>query len=128
MSDPHFSSYYQPKGETIFSQVFCTGAGPVMQIDFYEGNHKNVGVSNIETPLLKMYSVTLFNDGPGIVQFATNKARGSTAAGMFLKTGENIKIETPMVYGAPGYLPTIERLNICAPTTSGAFVRIMGVI
>lgn len=128
MSDPHFSSYYQPKGETIFSQVFCTGAGPIMQIDFWEGNHRNIGISNIETPLLKMYSVTIFNDGPGPVQFSTNKARGSNNAGMVLNATENIKVDTPIVYGAARYLPCIERLNICAPTTSGAFVRIMGVV
>jgi hypothetical protein len=127
MSD-HFSPFYFPKGETIFSQVFCTGLGPVMQLDWYEGNHRNIGSSNVETPMQKLYSVTLFNDGPGPVQFSTNKTRGSTAAGMILQAGENIQVQTPIVYGAPRYQPTIERLIICAPQSSGAFVRVMGVI
>ena len=128
MSDPHFSPYYAPKGETIFSQVFCTGMSAVVQIDWYEGNHKNVGSSNIETPLCKLYSVTIFNDGPGPIQMATNKARGSNQVGMVLNASENIEITTPVIYGAPMYQPTLERLNLCAPTASGAFVRVMGVI
>jgi hypothetical protein len=99
-----------------------------MQLDFYEGNHRNIGSSNIETPMCKLYSITLFNDGPGPVQFSMNKARGSANAGMILKVNENIEVTVPIVYGAPGYLPCFERLNICAPTASGAFVRVMGVI
>jgi hypothetical protein len=128
LNDPHFNPYYQPKGETIFSQVFCTGLGPVMQIDWYEGNHINVGISNIETPMCKLYSITLFNDGPGPIQFHTNKARGSREAGMILNANENIEITTPIVYGAPTYQPKLERLNICAPTSGSASVRVMGVI
>ncbi len=102
--------------------------GPVMQIDFWEGNHRNIGISNIETAMLKLHSLTIFNDGPGPIQFSTNKARGSTNAGMVLNATENIKVDTPIVFGTHGYVPMIERLNICAPTTSGAFVRIMGVV
>lgn len=121
-SDPRFSSFYRPRGETVFNQVFCTGAGPVMQVDFWQAEHHNITGQNIDVPMEKMYALTIFNDGPGPIQFSTNTFRGSMAAGMILNAHENIKLETPHHFG-----PSFERMNVCAPTASGAFVRIMGV-
>jgi hypothetical protein len=120
-ADPHFSSFYRPRGETVFNQVFCSGMGPVVQIDFWQADHRPPGL-NVEVPMEKMYSLTIFNDGPGPIQFSTNTFRGSMAAGMVLNSHENIKLETPTDFG-----PVFERINMCAPTQSGAFVRIMGV-
>lgn len=121
-SDPHFPSFYRPRGESVFNQVFCTGLGPVAQIDFYQADHRNVTGSNIDVPCEKMYALTIFNDGPGPIQFSTNTFRGSLAAGMLLNPTENVKMDTPSGFG-----PMFERINVCAPTASGAYVRIMGV-
>jgi hypothetical protein len=121
-SDPRFSSFHRPRGETAFNQVYCTGVGPVMQIDFWQADHRNVTGQNIDVPMEKLYGLTIYNDGPGSIQFSTNTFRGSMAAGMMLNAGENIKLDTPHHFG-----PLYERMNICAPTASGASVRIMGV-
>ena len=109
------------KGQMYYNEL-SLGPNAFMQIDFLEADHRNVpnGVS-LNVPMMKLLSLTAYNDGPGILRWSTNIHIGSNEAAALLQPGENSTVKTP--------LPTIERVNLWAPSaTQACSIRLVGII
>jgi hypothetical protein len=73
---------------------------------------------NVIIPQAKLLSLTIINDGVGDILFSTNTYIADSYARTPLVQDENIKLKYDT--------PTIERINIHAPTAN-AQVRLIGV-
>lgn len=89
-----------------------------MQINYEDDEVNNAppGVS-IETPGRRLVALTVYNDGPGDLYFATVAFSNSTRANALLKAGEKFELKTDA--------PVLNFLNLAAKVNE-CNVRLMG--
>jgi hypothetical protein len=108
------------RGKQYSAIVFASGGGPMIRLDFNKGDNKNLGGQNVSVPYLPLFSLSITNGGPDVINVGTPEYENSSEAPITMTAGENSELKTPKA--------TINYLNIVSRGTSGASVRIIGTV
>lgn len=114
---------YMAKGEVWPAEITVTSSA-VLTIDFEDGIAKlstpdPTFSQNIIIPQAKLLALTIINDGPNPIQYATNKSLNSGMANATLKKGESTVLDFKR--------PCVIRVNLLA-IDGNAQVRLVGLI
>jgi hypothetical protein len=116
------SAQSNARGKQYSTIVFCSGNGALIHLDFVKGNadNKNLGGQIVNVPYSPLFSLSITNGGPDVINVGTPEYENSMEAPITMTAGENSELKTPKA--------TINYLNIVSRGTSGASVRIIGTV
>lgn len=114
---------YQAKGETWPANITLS-ATAVLTIDFEDGKATlstpdPIFTQNILIPQARLLGLTIINDGPNQIQYATNRPLSNTEANATLRSSESTTLDFKR--------PSIVRINLVAIGGSST-VRLVGLI
>ena len=112
-----------PRGE-VWPATITVPSTAVLTVDFEDGTAKLAQPDDnfpqiVNIPQSKLFSLTITNDGPNLVQYSTNKQTSSLDTDAALRVGETVPLNFTK--------PCVSRLHLIA-IGGQSVVRIVGLI